>query len=275
MKEKLFIRSDIYRMANSMRLRLRHYARGFFSIVQNEPFSFPFNRLFFVLDNPDGDVNYLRDFERRRTFVPGNLYFIPACHPVEMHLNGRLLFVSVQFNLEVFPGIDLFSGCAGVYLWESPDFLPRLLEIFDTPEHASRMHPALELNKLIYNAAFALMGRFPEASFESIFRFQKYFPLIHDLEQSINARSRVADLARGRSTRRETFTRRFHAETGVTPKQLMLRILTAKALGLLLSGASIKEVASELEFSDEFVFSRFFKKQTGFSPSHYRRINCP
>ena len=65
-KEKLFIRSDIYRMANSMRLRLRHYARGFFSIVQNEPFPFPFNRLFFVLDNPDGDVNYLRDFERRR-----------------------------------------------------------------------------------------------------------------------------------------------------------------------------------------------------------------
>ncbi|NSW89572.1 MAG: helix-turn-helix transcriptional regulator [Firmicutes bacterium] len=42
---------------------------------------------------------------------------------------------------------------------------------------------------------------------------------------------------------------------------------------LLTSNSSIKEIAYKLKFSDEFYFSRFFKKHTGIPPSKYRIQN--
>ena len=72
---------------------------------------------------------------------------------------------------------------------------------------------------------------------------------------------------------RENFTRRFHAETGYTPKEFLQRVLTGKASDLLLTGISVKEAAVRLGFSDEFAFSRFFKRQLGISPSVWKSMN--
>ena len=42
---------------------------------------------------------------------------------------------------------------------------------------------------------------------------------------------------------------------------------------LVLTEKRINEVAQEMDFSDEFYFSRFFKKMTGTSPREYRKQN--
>jgi len=39
---------------------------------------------------------------------------------------------------------------------------------------------------------------------------------------------------------------------------------------LHLTHKSIKEIAFDLNFEDEFYFSRFFKKNVGLSPKHFR-----
>lgn len=59
---------------------------------------------------------------------------------------------------------------------------------------------------------------------------------------------------------------------GKTPSQLIQErtVLEAKKL-LHLTQKSIKEIAFELHFEDEFYFSRYFKKNVGISPSHYRK----
>jgi AraC-like DNA-binding protein len=49
-----------------------------------------------------------------------------------------------------------------------------------------------------------------------------------------------------------------------------LRVRRAKQL-LSESSRPIAIVAESLGFSDQFAFSHFFKKATGYSPSHYRR----
>ena len=46
-------------------------------------------------------------------------------------------------------------------------------------------------------------------------------------------------------------------------------ILEAKKL-LHLTYKSIKEIAQELDFEDEFYFSRYFKKEVGLSPKQFR-----
>lgn len=64
----------------------------------------------------------------------------------------------------------------------------------------------------------------------------------------------------------------FKRDWGVTPYQYLLdkRIQLAKLL-LANSVKSVKEIAYELGFTDEFYFSDIFKKKTGVSPSIFRR----
>ena len=269
-----FQRRDLLQAANLLQLRIHHYAQGVFLIRQDTPSPWLPNRLFFVLDNPDGDENTLTAGSEKLVLEAGRLYFIPTCYPVMLRLNGRLRFLSVQFSLEFLPGLDLFSGCGGIRVRRFPETLARLRAIFDAPAADSPPPLAvLELNRLVCDTALELGRSYPEEAFAEVLRFQRYFPLIRYLERRGDATTRVSDLAAQMAEGRENFTRRFHAETGCTPRELLQRVLTGKATNLLLTGIPVKEAALRLGFSDEFVFSRFFKRRTGVSPSMWKNMN--
>lgn len=67
------------------------------------------------------------------------------------------------------------------------------------------------------------------------------------------------------------FSKKIKKQFGKSPSQLIQErvILEAKKL-LHLTHKSVKEIAFELGFEDEFYFSRYFKKGTELSPLHYR-----
>ena len=71
----------------------------------------------------------------------------------------------------------------------------------------------------------------------------------------------------------ETYFRRlFKSEFGVCPVQYLLQLRIAQAKNLLTYGkAKISEVATASGFSDIYYFSRQFKKQTGLTPTEYKR----
>ncbi len=62
----------------------------------------------------------------------------------------------------------------------------------------------------------------------------------------------------------------FKSYTGMTPYHYFIGIKIHKAKELLEKGdQSIKEIAFRLGFTDQYYFSRLFKKKTGISPSHW------
>lgn len=68
-----------------------------------------------------------------------------------------------------------------------------------------------------------------------------------------------------------TLSKKIKKEFGKTPTQLIQERVVLEAKKLLhLTQKSVKEIAFELNFKDEFYFSRYFKKSVGFSPLHYR-----
>lgn len=69
-----------------------------------------------------------------------------------------------------------------------------------------------------------------------------------------------------------SFSKKIKSQFGKTPTQLIQErvILEAKKL-LHLTSKTIKEVAIELNFDDEFYFSRYFKKEVGLPPTHFRK----
>ena len=68
------------------------------------------------------------------------------------------------------------------------------------------------------------------------------------------------------------FSKKIKQQFTKTPSQLIQErvILESKKL-LHLTYKSVKEIAQELHFEDEFYFSRYFKKNVGISPTIYRK----
>lgn len=67
------------------------------------------------------------------------------------------------------------------------------------------------------------------------------------------------------------FTKKTRQFFGKTPTQLIQDRVVLEAKKLLhLTHKPVKEIAVALNFDDEFYFSRYFKKNVGLSPLHYR-----
>ncbi|MDO4880844.1 MAG: helix-turn-helix domain-containing protein [Capnocytophaga sp.] len=67
------------------------------------------------------------------------------------------------------------------------------------------------------------------------------------------------------------FSKKVKQYFGKTPSELIRERMVLEAKKLLhLTYKSIKEIAQELDFEDEFYFSRYFKKEVGLSPKQFR-----
>lgn len=69
----------------------------------------------------------------------------------------------------------------------------------------------------------------------------------------------------------DAFSKKIKNHFGKSPSKLIQERLTLEAKRLLhLTHKNIKEIANELNFEDEFYFSRYFKKEVGVSPRLFR-----
>ena len=83
---------------------------------------------------------------------------------------------------------------------------------------------------------------------------------------------RVPALARMAGLSPAYFGERFKAQTGCSPREYLHLLRIHRACRLLQDTAlSVKEIASQLGYQDQFHFSRQFKTFQGMSPSQYRQ----
>ncbi len=73
---------------------------------------------------------------------------------------------------------------------------------------------------------------------------------------------------------RSYLTSRFSAEMGLTPARYLANLRLSQSKELLSSSDSpIAEIAAQCGFQDSYYFSRFFKANTGMTPSQYRKVS--
>ncbi len=77
-------------------------------------------------------------------------------------------------------------------------------------------------------------------------------------------------IARALGVSESGLSHRYRQESGETLFDTLLRIRVEQSLPLLQSGKRLKNIAPEVGFSNEFYYSRIFKRIYGKPPASYR-----
>ncbi|MDQ1859309.1 AraC family transcriptional regulator [Chryseobacterium sp. WLY505] len=194
-------------------------------------------------------------------FFHGDYYCIEY-HKEEVACNG-LLFNNIYLN----PGVEL-----------SEENYNYILELFHHIQKEEReKHPFSESIIKTYIQLILAIGSKQKSSIENnvvsheklsnknAAEFQKLLETHFKNEKELLFYSDKLNITNN------TLSKAVKKEFSKTPTQLINEriILEAKKL-LHLTYRSVKEIASELGFEDEFYFSRYFKKSVGCSPKNYR-----
>lgn len=200
----------------------------------------------------------------------GSLYLIPAgvtfSYSCEHYMEQ--LFFHVNVNGE--NGMDLFQGCGRILERESQAGQNGLaLQLYCSESTAD----AFRLKGLIWEelAAFAEAEGLPPESGRSCSELVSRFFFL--AQNPVSASNHVRGLAERLHVAESTLSKRFRLETGMAPGAYLNRLVLEKACRLLLSEeVSIAAVADRLGFSDQFYFTKYFRRQMSMTPSAYRRL---
>ncbi|WP_079242202.1 AraC family transcriptional regulator [Chryseobacterium indologenes] len=194
-------------------------------------------------------------------FFHGDYYCIEY-HKEEVACNG-LLFNNIYLN----PGIEL-----------SEERYHYILELYNhIKKEESEKHPFSESIIKTYIQLILAIGSKQKSSIENnvvsheklhnknAVEFQKLLESYFKTEKELSFYSDKLNITNN------TLSKAVKKEFSKRPTQLINEriILESKKL-LHLTYRSVKEIAAELGFADEFYFSRYFKKSVGCSPKNYR-----
>lgn len=202
---------------------------------------------------------------------PGQIWFLPGNTPVERRCEKPCKVLFFRFCCECLPGVDP--------LLDWPGREPRQAARCDVAEwlewtKEDRSIGVADLLLLRGRLLTWLVTAVPELDdvvsrhIASHSQFTGVFDLI---ERQLGADLRLSALAETYGTTVEAFSMAFSRGTGMSPKEYLTRRLNQEALQLVINtDLKLKQVAEHLRFTDEFYFSRFFKKLNGCSPKDYR-----
>ena len=93
------------------------------------------------------------------------------------------------------------------------------------------------------------------------------------METNLDKNLLIEDIAKHLNVDRSTFTKKFKATFNIPPHKYLLKLKLSKAEMLLeMSEYNISEISEQLGFTDNYIFSKIFKKHYGISPNAYRKL---
>lgn len=202
---------------------------------------------------------------------PGTVYFWAGHTPMERRCREACEVLYMRFRCEMLPGVDP--------LLDWPQRQPARIgpcEVSHWRQWVTRQAPLgaqqiLELQAQIQLWLTRLPIDLDGILGDHIESHAPFAPAFRLVETQLGANLRVEDLARECGISSDAFARAFARKTGITPKEFLQRRINREAIQCLVStDLRINEIAHNLRFTDEFHFSRFFRKMNGMPPSQYR-----
>jgi AraC-like DNA-binding protein len=227
----------------------------------------PYNRLYIVLEG-EGTVENERE---KVTLRPGFIYLIPQHSTYDYLCNERMRKLYLHFRSELFVGTDIFQevqACISIPFGTFP------VEELLIRAHSREIADIIWC-KGVFLQMVSLLASGVQEDIRRLARVaQKYSRLFSQIREEGTVRLDKEKLAAVMNVTPVSLSKAFKQDMGVTLKEYLDRQMVGKARELLLlTGDTIKQIACRMGFSDEFYFSRFFKRYTGISPNRYRVQN--
>jgi len=226
----------------------------------------PYSRLYFVrrymgwLETPDGEV----------MLTPGKMYLVPPYYKVNLRTDDKIEKFYYHFTTH-FDGIEIFEDlnkCLELMMPEN--YFERYAEAFESNE----ISQLLIFKSLVYETVSMFIKEFLPDIKDKLLLASKYKEIYDYIDKNLSILLSAKNICEVMDLSYISITRNYKKDTGITLNNYIRSRIVYKAIDLLLhSSLSVKSIAEELGFIDEFYFSRFFKKQMEYSPREYRRIN--
>lgn len=228
----------------------------------------PYSKFYYITGG-EGFIRLHRSPETPVRLQPGWLYLLPSGLSYDFFCRGQLEKIYFHLNVFLSSGLDLFFG------------IDQILRLPLSRTRAAELRQLAESNDPADR--FRLLGQLYEdvGQFSRLAQVQdkadrQYSPMTEQLFALLSAAPggmTNAELAAQLSMPESTLSKRFRAETGMSigAYRQLLTMNRARLL-LALGEKSLRQIAEELGFCDQFYFSRWFRERENMSPSRYRKL---
>ena len=256
-------------LCNSLELELHETSHAQFRCHGEN--SALFNRIFVVRkDNGPERSSIIRTKDGKYVEMrPRHLYFISCCTQIKFQFQEGMEFFAFHFSVHLKNSYDIFLQ---TMLLEE---IPCKMELTDCLEEIfAHEKPTLQDLFTLRSFIHSEVAKFcpGNSADQLVTRFPQYLELIDFMHKKATAQTTVDELAKITGMGRDTLSRNFSRTFGIPLKRYLSGVVATRAAELLKSSSTkLRTVAAELGFNDEYYFSRFFKKETGYAPGAYRR----
>lgn len=263
MQVKTF-QSNLLSLSNCFNLEFRNFFFG----VSNVKFisKYPYNRLLFSFGSQG--ITTISDSSETIEFKRGMWLLIPASLEAK-HLQNGSRHLSIHFSFSMLRGAEILASKHKIFYGENAE-LTRIAETIIESPAPLRFISGVQL--LCREVLFEVLKDGADDIEQFYSGFIKYAKLTEYLHQNCKFHITVADMAKIMNMGKESFAKKFAADTGTSPRQFFGQILASHAAKLLINTElSVKEIAAEMGFCNEFYFSRFIKRHFCLSPTEFRQ----
>ena len=232
---------------------------------ENDSAKQPYVRMYYV-QSGRAEIHY-RD--KRIDLLPGNIYLIPSELDYGYSCPDACFKLFCHFTLLRYDKQDMFARVKDcIILKDRMDTVNEAIKLFRKANDES----AVRLKMLLLNSAFEGIL----ASGIALSGFSEHSPLISEVIDIINKECRITLTAEELSKKLyitvPALQKQFKTEVGLPlGKYINEVVLRSAENDLKQTNMPIKEISEKYGFSDQFYFSRQFKKYYLFSPSVFRK----
>lgn len=232
-----------------------------------DPYLEPCHRLYYITE---GSAYIYRDQE----IIPlekDYIYVLPRRIPYGLCCEEKMEKFFLHFTMGLVPGLDVFD-CFDNYL-KMPYYSEELRAL---PELAKskNLGDILRCKSVIWDTLSRFIQPYSGALLSRARKMERYEAIYAYIENNCHFGITVEVLANMMNVSPSYLSRSFKKDMGTTLKHYVnMQIMDKAKQALIFTKKSIKEIAMELRFCDEFYFSNYFKRHTHHSPSLYRRRN--
>lgn len=206
----------------------------------------------------------------------GHLYLLPANVPFRYVPRTKFHHYWLHFCSPLLEKLPYFRQLLTISADAIPDLRNVMIQFIALAgKQSNRIETLMQMDIIARRLLTPFIAQLPEQdNADFLERLDMFSRVLDYIDEHLGQPLNIPELATLVGMRRGEFSAAFRRAFGVPPKQYIVqhRIDRAKIL-LVRTGISIKEVAEQTGYNNEFFFYRIFKRYTGITPDNYRQTN--